>query len=195
MRTITLLGLSGYAQSGKDTAAAELARYGWHRHAFADKLRECAYALNPIILTLPNGMVLRLQQIVDSTGWESAKEVYPEVRRTLQRLGTEAGRDILGQDVWVDAAMAEVPPYQHAVFTDMRFPNEAARIRDEGGILIRITRPGVGPATAPDGTVHLSEVALDGWEFDVSLVNDGTPADLGGRLARAVRDLEVSPRH
>ena len=41
-----IIGLSGYAQSGKDTVANILVQhYGYKRVAFADKIRECLFAL------------------------------------------------------------------------------------------------------------------------------------------------------
>jgi hypothetical protein len=49
----------------------------------------------------------------------------------------------------------------------MRFPNEAEAIRDAGGVLVRITRPGVASPVR-----HASEGGLDGWRFDLDLVND-----------------------
>ena len=43
-----IIGLSGYAQSGKDTVAKVLIEeYGFTRIAFADKIREFLYDLNP----------------------------------------------------------------------------------------------------------------------------------------------------
>ena len=45
-----IIGISGYARSGKDSVANILVQdFGFERRAFADKLREALYALNPII--------------------------------------------------------------------------------------------------------------------------------------------------
>jgi 50S ribosomal subunit-associated GTPase HflX len=45
-----IIGLSGYAQVGKDTVANILVQHhGYKRVAFADKIRECLFALDPII--------------------------------------------------------------------------------------------------------------------------------------------------
>lgn len=165
-----IIGLSGYAQSGKDTAAAALAHLGYERRAFADLLREAVYRLDP-----------RLEEIrsyaaaIDRFGYEYARSlpgVGDEIRRLLQRMGTGVGRQLLGENIWVDASMATLEDGGSYVFTDVRFPNEAAAIRAAGGEVWRVQRPGRGPVND-----HPSEIALDGWDFDRVLVNDGTLDD------------------
>ncbi len=163
-----IVGLSGYARSGKDTAAQVLVdRFGFKRVAFADTLRSMLYAINPVV---PDSIHGRVAELVDAEGWDVAKEQYPEVRQLLQRLGTEAGRNILGEDVWVDAAMRNLHPAGRYVFTDVRFRNEALAVTSfqVNGELWRIERTGVGPAND-----HVSEVGLDDWEFDTIILNQG----------------------
>ena len=49
-----IIGLSGYAQSGKDTIAEMLTmNYGFRRLAFADNIRKAIFKLNPILNTVP----------------------------------------------------------------------------------------------------------------------------------------------
>jgi dephospho-CoA kinase len=46
-----IIGLSGYAQSGKDTVAELLClNYGFKRIAFADAIREGVVRLNPMLV-------------------------------------------------------------------------------------------------------------------------------------------------
>ncbi|MFG2923919.1 hypothetical protein ACGFYA_20760 [Streptomyces sp. NPDC048305] len=177
-----IVGLSGYARSGKNEAAEALVQFGWRQGAFADKLREFLYALDPLIPAPYGGGNLRLRKLVDATGWDYAKVRYPEVRALLQRAGTEAGREVLGADVWVDALFREFKDTPALVVTDVRFPNEARAVADRGGVMIRVERPGVGPAKDRLGRVHESEVALDGWTFDHTLINDGSVRDLHLKL-------------
>lgn len=164
-----LIGVSGRKRSGKDTFAARLTEaHGFTRIAFADPMRELALALDPLI-----SPGWRLSHIVHAHGWEGAKE-NPEVRRTLQRLGTEGGRKVLGENIWVDTAMRTA----HAaggpvVFTDCRFPNEAHAVRRAGGLVVRIERAGL-----PNSDPHPSESAIDDWTFDYVVRNDGTIAAL-----------------
>jgi hypothetical protein len=178
-----LIGLSGYAGSGKDEAAAALVVGGWRRDAFADRLRSFLYNLDPWVTVSPDVGVARLAKLVDAYGWDRAKRTFPEIRRLLQRTGTEAGRKVLGAQVWVDALFRDFDRDNEAlVVTDVRFQNEADAIRKAGGVMVRINRPGVGPATDPGGWVHESEVALDHYDFDVTVKNDGTIEELHERL-------------
>lgn len=167
-----LIGVSGYAQSGKDSIAGILKPLGFERRAFADKMREALLAIDPII-SHEALVPLRLSEILKVMTWDLAKVTYPEVRDLLQRLGTDAGRNILGEDVWVDAAMNDIESTDNIVFSDCRFINEAQAIVDKGGEVWRVSRSGVGPVND-----HISEVGLDGWAFDKYLKNLGTLDDL-----------------
>lgn len=183
-----ILGLSGYARSGKDEAAKVLVEeFGYKRVAFADKLRDVLYALNPMVsygewqfvehagrwFTIDSGMhkTIGVQDVIDQYGWDGYKETPygTEIRRLLQRLGTEAGREQLGQDIWVDAAFQGLSDSDKIVVTDVRFPNEAQAIKDRGGWVVRVKRVSVKEANS-----HPSETSLDDWDFDVHLSNWGT---------------------
>lgn len=171
-----IIGLSGYARSGKDEAAKALVAMGFQRTAFADKLREFLYALNPIVDVYSQ---YRVQDVIDEYGWDGYKETSwgPEIRELLQRLGTDCGRELIGDTVWIDATLGRFEnPCSHMVdlvVTDCRFPNEAEAIKRRGGVVVRIERPGVGPANS-----HASETSLDNWDFDHVIVNDGSIRDL-----------------
>lgn len=179
-----IVGFSGYLRSGKDTAGSALAADGFHHASFAAKLKAFVYALNPIV---PHtGIDYRLATLVDAYGWERCKDRYPEVRTLLQRCGTDAGRRVLGEDVWVDAVMSDLPAEQDVVFTDCRFPNEARAIQAAGGFVIRVNRPGYEPG--PDA--HESETSLDGYPFDFTIVNGRTVEALHAQ----VRSLMVTCR-
>ncbi|MDX3525108.1 hypothetical protein P1P75_01250 [Streptomyces sp. ID05-39B] len=183
-----IIGLSGYSRSGKNEAAEALVRFGWKQAAFADKLREFLLAVDPVIPGPYGTGNLRLSILVRDVGWEYAKDHYPEVRALLQRAGTEAGRKLLGPNVWVDALFRELEDAPALVVTDVRFPNEAQAVTDRGGVVIRIERPGVGPAKDRIGRVHESETALDDWPFDHLLRNDGSTRALHRKL-HGVADL------
>lgn len=141
-----IVGLAGYAGAGKDAAGAAFVHQGFTRRAFADPLKDIA---------------LRI-------GWDGAKD--DTGRRLLQDLGV-AAREVLGPDVWVNAALADLPP--DVVVTDVRFPNEARAIQELGGRLVLVTRPGLGPVND-----HVSETLPAIWDFDHELVNDGSLLDL-----------------
>lgn len=191
-----LIGLSGYARSGKDTAAEVLVdNFGFTRVAFADKLREVLYKLNPVVHQdwhtsqtldyVPN--TIRLQDVIDTYGWDGYKETEygTEIRGLLQRLGTEAGRETLWDSIWVDAALDNLDPEGRYVITDCRFTNEAQAILDKGGEVWRVSRKGVGPANA-----HASETGLDGWDFDKHLLNDSTVEEFVEQVSQKYYDWQ-----
>jgi hypothetical protein len=165
-----IIGLCGYAQSGKDSVAEILVNnYGYTRIAFADPIRELLYEMNP---TVKDGGY-RLQGVVDGYGWDVAKTAFPEVRKLLQDLGVGA-RKVFGEQFWVEQALRDVQWDGNFVITDVRYPNEAKEIRGYDDAQIwRIKRTGVDPVNT-----HASETAMDGEKVDQIFLNNGTLDDL-----------------
>jgi len=171
-----IIGLSGYAQSGKNTVADILVDYhGFTQLAFADAIREFVYRINPMVACSPTGY---LQDLVNLKGWDEAKQ-EPQVRRLLQDTG-EAGRDMIDEYLWVALTLSQIKDPQDGryVITDVRFPNEAAALSSQGGQIWRIERPGVDAVND-----HISETALDAWVFDETILNDGTIEDLKKKIS------------
>jgi hypothetical protein len=165
-----IIGLTGYAQSGKDSIANILVEnYGYQRVAFADPIRKLLYEMNP---TVKDGGY-RLQGVVDGYGWEVAKTAFPEVRTLLQTLGVGA-RKTFGDMFWVQQALRQVHFEGNFVITDVRYPNEAKAIRKyDGSQIWRIKRTGINPVNT-----HASETAMDGEKVDQIFLNNGTLDDL-----------------
>jgi hypothetical protein len=177
-----LLGLTGPPGAGKDASAAHLVgSHNFKRFAFADQIRQAALVLDPLV----KGRT-RLSAVVADHGWDIAKTEWPEVRRLLQVLGTELGRDLHGPDVWVDrvfTAIGDLPPDQRVVISDCRFPNEAAAVRAHGGFIVRINRT----VHQLDAVMsHPSETESAGLKPDYVLSNHGTLGELARRLDRLV---------
>jgi len=167
-----IIGLSGYARSGKDTAANHLAnKYDFTRYSFAAPMKEAMYILNPVVFSDSIGE-FRYRNLVDVYGLDRAKEDYPEIRRLLQVFGTEVGRNMFGDDFWVDLALKSID-VKNAVITDVRFKNEADAIRLAGGQIWRVNRFGIGPVTN-----HASEIDLDDYDFDHVISNDLSVVEL-----------------
>ena len=180
-----IIGLSGKAGSGKDTVANILVEeFGYKRVAFGDKIKECLLALDPIVTWnyYESGYEdsTRLSELVAEVGWDKTKQ-DPEVRRLLQRMGTEVGREILGEWVWIGAAYRNFSVKNKVVITDVRFENEAGTIRVFHGEVWRIERD------IPAINNHASETELDGWEFDRVIQNDGTLEELAIRVREAMK--------
>lgn len=166
-----LIGITGAARHGKDSAAnALVAKYGFVKLGFADAVREMALAIDPYVSTGQNRhftegdtSFARYTDVLRAVGYETAKS-YDDVRRLLQRIGTEGGRAVLGDDVWVDAMVRKLgalssglPISENIVICDVRFENEASLIKQFGGYLIRVTRPNFDNGLPP---LHASETAV-----------------------------------
>jgi len=166
-----IIGLSGYAQSGKDTVAKYLVEQrGFKRVAFADPIRDLLYELNPIISTVASEPMY-LRGRVDRDGWDEAKK-SPEVRRLLQVLGVGA-RTVIDTEIWVAKALRTMSDEGNYVITDVRFQNEATTLRLAGAEIWRVERAGVDAVNS-----HVSEHDLDNWEFDAYIHNNSTIEDL-----------------
>lgn len=170
-----IIGLTGYAQSGKDTVAKILVEdYGYTRVAFADKIRELLYEMNPPI---PVGYGLEahiesLQDYISIHGWDKGKQ-NPKVRAMLQNLGVGA-RTVFGELFWVGQALRNVEFEGNYVITDVRFQNEAVSIKKyDNSEIWRINRPDVKPVNS-----HVSETEMDNYKVDAVFDNDGTLEDL-----------------
>jgi hypothetical protein len=102
------------------------------------------------------------------------------IRELLQKVGTDAMRDIVHKNCWVNALMREYEPldiiplqddyilsqekevHPKWLISDVRFPNEAKAIKDKDGIVIRINRP-LYKYTYDCQTVGLKTVWLHHW--------------------------------
>lgn len=166
-----LIGLYSPApQSGKSTLSDHLSVY----HGFVQL--KFAGALKAMIATLLiEAGVCRARDVSRYLEGDLKEVGIPALgkspRQLMQTLGTEWGRSN-HPDFWVRIALAKaraMEPTYGVVIDDVRFPNEFQAIREAGGILVRITRPG---AAASNG--HSSEGALEGYPFDVYLHNDRT---------------------
>jgi hypothetical protein len=188
-----VIGLTGKARSGKDTAAGYLVReHGFTRIGYADAVKEMALAIDPLLIgpvytesaTIPSSLRYeqqpRLSGAVREYGWETAKNEYPELRRFLQRLGTEAVRGILGQDTWIEKVWRKIhdgPAGGRYVISDVRFPNEAERVDREGGSVVRIIR-----SDQKDTGTHASETEMDRIVEEYTIYN--IAGDLSAMFAR-----------
>lgn len=177
-----IIGLTGYSRSGKDTVAKTLTEmHGYTRIAFADKIRDYLYEMNPLIDNIA-GEPIFLKERVNRDGWDTAKS-SPHVRRTLQNAGV-AARKIFGDSFWIYQALSDVRPQDKTVVTDVRFKNEANWIKDFGGQIWRVERDGIAAINN-----HISESEMDSYPVDFTIVNNGTLEELEAIVTSRVMNL------
>jgi hypothetical protein len=184
-----LIGICGLARHGKDTIASIIHElYFYQRIAFADAVREVALAINPLIsyargknaygMEIGIAYDLLSEYVRRLGGWDEAKK-NPEVRRLLQRIGTEAGRNIFGENIWLDIVKKRIQDIDYPIITDVRFPNEIDYVL-KNGILIKVVRPNFDNGI---GTEHPSEKHVAEFDdADIEITNDGTLDDLKAKI-------------
>lgn len=150
-----MIGLLGFAGSGKDEACKIIQKHWPHaqRFAFADELKR----------EVSDGYQIELHRI------EADKEHY---RPLLQLWGV--GRREHNPNYWIEKVDAQIQAAQPniAIITDVRFPNEVGYVRSHGGIVARVVRAHNGPANS-----HVSESATLPIVPDYVIRNDGTLED------------------
>ena len=158
-----LIGLTGYAGSGKDEVAKSLRlRAGAFNMGMSDALHEMAMVLNPI-LVCDDGHLREYQELIFAVGYTEAKK-EPAVREYLQKLGTEAVREIIDPNAWVWAAERKFVPMlaegKHVAITGIRFPQEVNMIKRHAGVMVRVERPGYGPVNAHSSD-QIADIPVD----------------------------------
>jgi len=188
---ITVVGIGGYKESGKSEAAYALQRVlGFEELGMSDELNRALYVVNPIIDWTDDDTPVRYSDVIDEYGYTEAKSLFPEVRRLLQKFGTEFGRNFLGDGVWAEGVrgqiweMAESSSVPGVAITGIRYRNEIQMIKSEGGITVWIGRPGLKIDQS-----HSSESSLGPEDFEHGIYNDGTVEDLSRKIVKLVKDL------
>ena len=158
-----LIGITGYARSGKDTIGEILVReHHYVRFAFADPIKEMIQA-----------MLEMSADDLEACKDEVLQDLGVTPRHLMQTLGTEWGRDTIDKELWINLLkrkiilQADLHPEKNIVVTDVRFPEEAEMIRSLGGSIWKVRRdlPGL------EDCAHESESYIDTYEVDEELIN------------------------
>ena len=129
-----IIGLTGKARAGKDTAAQIIRRLLPKTKVVLLSFSEPLYDM------------VRASEIFDSvdelTGdmkSEPTGDFHVSLRYVLQTLGTEWGRKLIHPDLWCNLGLRQcVDPETVYVLTDVRFLNEEQAIRNRGGLIWKI---------------------------------------------------------
>lgn len=163
-----IIALAGLAGSGKSTVASILTSgWGFQVVKFADPLKAMLRAL---------GIDQADLELAERKGLPSKLLSGRSPRYAMQTLGTEWGRQLIGENIWAEAwkrrARELALDGKAIVCDDCRFDNEVSAVRDLGGEVWSIVRPGVrsGP--------HPSEQNFAARHAEVRLVNSGSLDDL-----------------
>lgn len=153
-----LVALTGQAGAGKSTAATYLvSRHGYTLVKFAGPLKDMCRALGLTEDEIEGG----LKEV------PSSKLCGATPRHAMQTLGSQWGRDCIGEDFWSGLWKVRVEAIisggGRVVVDDCRFPNEAALVRKLGGDIFKIAgRGGVaGNHESERGTGSVADVIIE----------------------------------
>ena len=197
-----LIGISGKISSGKDLAGKilnDLSGDIFENKKFADKLKDIVCMLIGCTREQLEDREFKEKELGEE--WrqyfnddydlvcekESTFSSLLTPRKLLQLFGTEAGRQVIHNNIWVNALFADYDTSSNYdsnwIITDVRFPNECQAIKDRGGIVIKINRD----SDVVDN--HSSETALDNYDgFDFVVDNNGSIDDLTNNLIKIINN-------
>jgi hypothetical protein len=192
-----IIGIIGFIGAGKGTVGDILVQRGFHKDSFAAPLKDATAT----IFNWPRNMLEGDTNI--SRLWREKKDEYWSnqfgydftPRTALQLMGTEVGRKVFHENLWIISLLNRARGHDNVVITDVRFKNEIKTIRKDGGFVVRVKR---GPE--PDfydialkanvyydqtcikkmleQKIHQSEWDWIGCEFDYVISNEGSLKDL-----------------
>lgn len=170
-----IIGIGHYSRVGKDSLANEIHSHlvargvRVYKRPFAQKLKEVAYDLY-------GWDGLMDEEFYNTKEGEAYRDVpLPTIGKTPVEIWVELGnslRDHIYKETWVEQVL-ETLDEGVTIIPDVRFPNEAEAIREKGGYLIKVIRPGV----VPKDTVS-DRALLDYENWDIVFCNEGSYSQL-----------------
>lgn len=172
-----LIGLTGLAGSGKSEVARILvAEARFRRVKFADPLKNMLRTMLRDIGHTDEDV----ERYIEGDLKEKEVDGVGVTSRFLQQsLGTEWGRKIVAEDLWIRLWAARAERFERVIADDVRFENEVEIIRKRGGEIWHIVRPGVSAAPGAHESERL-EV-----HPDRTILNDGNLGLLRQRVRTA----------
>jgi hypothetical protein len=199
-----IIGLVGFIGSGKGTVGDILEVHGFTKDSFAKPLKDaCSIMFGwPRELLEGDTEVSRKWREEPDSFWSEKFGYSFTPRLALQLMGTEAGRNVFHQDVWVISLLNRAKG-KDVVVTDVRFKNEINYIQQNGGVIVRVGRgeepdwyklaedAAAGFSSAimgmKDKGIHQSEWDWIGSEFNYIIDNNGTVNELGNKVKQLLQ--------
>lgn len=175
-----IIGLGHYSRTGKDTFANALVTDIYGRSKGNSRVRKIPFAwkLKDICHQLYAWDGLREAEFYDTPEGEKYRDIkLPTIGKTPVEIwvamGTPAVREQVYSNTWIDYLLKSALGLDVLVIPDVRFPNEVQAIREMGGTLIKVVRPGYGPRNT------VADRALIGWNgWDYVIGSSGRMSEL-----------------
>jgi dephospho-CoA kinase len=181
------LAICGKMRSGKSVLAGYLAlMHDFQPFAFADAMKDAAHRAFPAVPRTP------------------------KPRALYQSFG-EWARGHFGADVWVREVERRVADYEkrqtcgcgvvkpvRVLVTDLRVQAEYDWLRANGYTIIRVTAPAelrmarareAGDQFSAEDFEHGTETAVDGFDVDAEIFNDGTTEDMTNQFDEILSEI------
>ena len=203
-KDVKVIGICGPAQAGKDTAGRFMAQqiinsddYNMQEHVVA--LESFAAPIKSMVAMLLDfhgyGSVMNPDKLNVYLEGDQKEEVLDRIgvstRRLMQTIGTEWGREMIKDSIWLDCMEGRIGQFDEAkkhghpgaivIITDVRFDNEAEMIKRNGGVIVRIDSD---RDTIPE---HASEAGVSECLVDTVIDNSD---DIDTFYARVLSYLE-----
>jgi hypothetical protein len=213
-----IIGVCGLIGAGKDTIADYLVNiHEFKRESFANTLKDAVAYIFGWDRELLEGRTRqsRAWREQPDEWWSNRLGMTITPRWVLQYWGTEVARRGFHDDIWIASLENKLRKItDDVVISDCRFPNEIAAIRSAGGQVVRVVR-GPDPDWYPFAelinqtqinhvqhswaktqlekfSVHISETAWAGTEFDAVILNNTSLGDLYQQINGLVQDPQLA---
>lgn len=149
-----LIGIVGYKGSGKTTltaAAVNKLAFSTQHIGFSDTMTNMFLAMG-----IPRDI------INDKSRWNDPLEELcgHSLRYGYETLGTEWGREMVGDTIWTRATLKAADHQRHAgrhvIIDNVRFPSEFNEITKAGGYTIALIRPDLKPHLKHESEQHIA---------------------------------------
>ncbi len=147
--------------------------------AFAGRLKDVAFQMF--------GWAGLQRGIYYETHYEEKEIVLPRLGISPRDIWIAVGNKMreISEFVWLANAI-DCPQCDFIIISDLRFYNEAEYIRHNGGVLVKIKRPGIETGTDDAET---SLIGYKNWNY--TIINDGTLEDLNGDVMHIWRSINA----
>lgn len=174
-----LIAFVGPAGAGKTTAANAMVAEGWELIKFAAPLKEMMRTLYRFVGIPEEGIEARIEGRLKEEPDPVLLGASP--RRAMQTLGTDWGRQLIRDELWISLWRARVwralQAGQNVVVDDCRFANEAEAVGEMGGVVVGV----VGRAKMIDASHPSEQIDV---EPDFLIQNGGSLEELRAQIKR-----------
>jgi len=189
-----IIAITGEARSGKDTSAEYIQEvYDYERFAFAEPMKDIigiTLEINQDTLdefkNNPNQYTISGNFKYDS--YDTYMEFITDMRKILQRFGTDAMKKYFGNDVWANLLISRATTWRctNVVVSDLRYLNEYSVLKAscEKLTVIRIHKEGVNK-----NDTHSSEQELNQIPTDYEISNNGSIQELQNKLNKILSEV------